>query len=165
MEARRAQAGVIQTASRLLGEKLPPAHIEKPLSEDDLRALRVEMDKFEGRERQITQTRDQVGYKRLQEIYDAGGWKVWEERMITIPRAGKPGETITRNASPYDDKVEDEMISETGANGPDGKLQRRVVRLRPDADETWAAAVAEHRTQMSDLRREIRATLDRYFNR
>jgi hypothetical protein len=57
----RAQAGVIQTAFRLLGEKLPPDYIEKPLSDDDVRALRTEMDKLEHREREITQTRDQVG--------------------------------------------------------------------------------------------------------
>ena len=85
--------------------------------------------------------------------------------MVTIPYPGKPGEFITRNASPYDDKVEDEMISETGANDAEGKLVRRVVRLRPDNDAVWGAYVAAHRPKVEELRREVRSAVDTYFGK
>jgi hypothetical protein len=138
---------------------------QKALSEEEIEALKKEIREFARRDSELRSEYMQKGSARAKEVYDAGGWQAWPERVITIPYPGKPGQTITRNASPYDDKVEDEFISETGANGPDGKLQNRVVRLRPDTDSVWGAVVADHRTRRAALREEARAAVDRALGR
>jgi hypothetical protein len=127
----RRQREVLQNVRRLLGQDTPK-DLTKALDDEEIASLKKEVEDFTSRERALSADYQQKGVARAQAVYDAGGWQIWPERQITIPYPGKPGKTITRNASPYDDKVEDEFISETGALGADGKLENHVVRLRPD---------------------------------